>query len=269
MEPTLGTAGCRPRRARYPTSPPGMRRITHAGPGRHCMTWRKRLQRGRSYRRQMTSTGLSLLAGIASTMIFAVSVLPMVVKAWRTRDLRSYSRGHLVLANVGNGVHSVYVWDLPPGPIWALHGFYLVTSALMLAWKIRYPAQPAATPRPANRPVQPARVILTGRDRCVLPSTGMADAPAGTALVRDANPPGSLGRCGRPSMPSPTPRRRGGVQSVWAAGKSALRARPPRAADAALTDALAVPAGPGPLALSPRGRRITSVRGRHRTSRPH
>jgi hypothetical protein len=86
----------------------------------------------------MTSTGIPVLAGIASTTIFAASVLPMVVKARRSRDLRSYSRGNLVLANIGNGVHSVYVFDLPPGPIWALHGFYLVTSALMLVWSVRY-----------------------------------------------------------------------------------------------------------------------------------
>ena len=86
----------------------------------------------------MTSTGIPVLAGIASTIIFAASVLPMLVKAWQTRDLRSYSRGNLVLANIGNGVHSVYVFDLPPGPIWALHGFYLVTSALMLLWSVRY-----------------------------------------------------------------------------------------------------------------------------------
>jgi hypothetical protein len=85
----------------------------------------------------MTST-IPLLAGALSTMTFAASVLPMVVKAWRTRDLRSYSRGHLVLANVGNGVHSVYVFHLPPGPIWVLHTFYVVTSALMLVWNIRY-----------------------------------------------------------------------------------------------------------------------------------
>lgn len=86
----------------------------------------------------MTSTGIPVLAGIASTVIFAASTLPMLIKAWQTQDLRSYSRGNLVLANLGNGVHSVYVFDLPPGPIWALHSFYLVTSALMLLWSIRY-----------------------------------------------------------------------------------------------------------------------------------
>lgn len=37
-------------------------------------------------------------------------------------------------ANVGNGVQSVYVVSLPVGPIWFLHGFYLVTTALMLVW---------------------------------------------------------------------------------------------------------------------------------------
>lgn len=81
-----------------------------------------------------------MLAGIASTAVFASSMLPMLVKAHRTRDLASYSLGNIVLANVGNAVHSVYVFSLPPGPIWALHGFYLVTSALMLVWLFRYGA---------------------------------------------------------------------------------------------------------------------------------
>lgn len=78
------------------------------------------------------TASIPMLAGIASTVIFAASALPMLVKARRTMDLRSYSPGHLVLANVGNAVHSIYVLALPVGPIWALHGFYVVTSALML-----------------------------------------------------------------------------------------------------------------------------------------
>jgi hypothetical protein len=97
----------------------------------------KRVVQGRAYRHGMT-TGIPVLAGIASTIVFAASVLPMVVKAWQTRDLRSYSRGNLVLANIGNGVHSVYVFALPRGPIWVLHSFYVVTSALMLLWSVRY-----------------------------------------------------------------------------------------------------------------------------------
>ena len=67
----------------------------------------------------------------------------MLIKAARTKELRSYSRGNLVLANVGNGVHSIYVVQLPPGPIWALHGFYIVTSALMLCGiAVRQPLVP-------------------------------------------------------------------------------------------------------------------------------
>ena len=62
----------------------------------------------------------------------------MLVKAVRTRDLASYSLGNLFLANLGNVVHSVYVFSLPTGPIWALHGFYLLTSAFMLAMYLRH-----------------------------------------------------------------------------------------------------------------------------------
>src|SRR3712207_6809072 len=85
---------------------------------------------------------LAILAGTASTVLFAASVLPMLVKAARTRDLSSYSRGNLVLANVGNLVHSVYVAQLPAGPIWALHSFYVLTSALMLVWHLHYARTP-------------------------------------------------------------------------------------------------------------------------------
>lgn len=79
------------------------------------------------------SPELSIIAGSASTLIFAASVLPMALKALRTGDLSSYSLGHLVLANVGNAVHSLYIYHLPVGPIWALHTFYLLSSGLMLA----------------------------------------------------------------------------------------------------------------------------------------
>lgn len=62
----------------------------------------------------------------------------MLVKAARTRDLASYSPGNLVLSNVANAVHSIYVFNLPAGPIWALHIAYILASALMLAWWLRY-----------------------------------------------------------------------------------------------------------------------------------
>ena len=61
-------------------------------------------------------SNLPILAGMASTVIFAASTLPMLVKAHRTRDLSSYSLGNMLLANVGNAVHSVYVFSLPAGP---------------------------------------------------------------------------------------------------------------------------------------------------------
>jgi uncharacterized protein with PQ loop repeat len=83
-------------------------------------------------------TSLPVIAGIASTIIFAASTLPMLVKAYRTRDLSSYSLGNMLLANVGNVVHSVYVVSLPPGPVWVLHGFYLISTGLMLVWFLRH-----------------------------------------------------------------------------------------------------------------------------------
>jgi hypothetical protein len=83
-------------------------------------------------------SSVPFLAGIASTTIFAASTLPMLVKAYRTRDLTSYSLGNILLANVGNAVHSVYVFSLPPGPLWVLHAFYLSTTAWMLVWFFRY-----------------------------------------------------------------------------------------------------------------------------------
>ena len=82
-------------------------------------------------------TTLPMLAGTAATIVFVASVLPMLHKAFRTRDLSSYSFGNIALANLGNAVHSVYVFSLPPGPIWVLHTFYLVSSGLMLCWYLR------------------------------------------------------------------------------------------------------------------------------------
>lgn len=81
---------------------------------------------------------LPILAGTLSTVLFAVGMLPMLAKAARTRDLASYSLGNLVLSNVANAVHSIYVFNLPAGPIWVLHLAYVLASALMLAWWVRY-----------------------------------------------------------------------------------------------------------------------------------
>jgi hypothetical protein len=106
---------------------------------------------------------VAMLAGSLSTAVFVGSTLPMLAKALRSRDLTSYSTGNLVLANVGNSLYSVYVFQLPLGPIWFLHGFYLLTSGLMLFWSRRFapPARPGPTdpdapdastcPRPSER----------------------------------------------------------------------------------------------------------------------
>jgi hypothetical protein len=81
---------------------------------------------------------LPIIAGTVSTVIFATSMLPMLIKARRTRDLASYSLGNILLSNLGNLVHSVYVFSLPAGPVWALHGFYLVATGLLLLWYLRF-----------------------------------------------------------------------------------------------------------------------------------
>ena len=81
---------------------------------------------------------VAILAGVTSTGLFAMSYLPMLVKAARTKDLTSYSLGNLAITNAGNLVHSVYVFSLPMGPIWFLHGFYLVACGLMLGWFLHY-----------------------------------------------------------------------------------------------------------------------------------
>nr|MBN1230146.1 hypothetical protein [Anaerolineae bacterium] len=81
---------------------------------------------------------LSVVAGMVSSAIFVTSTFPMLIKALRTKDLGSYSLTQMVMTNVGNLIHSVYVFSLPVGPIWALHSFYLITTALMLAWYVRF-----------------------------------------------------------------------------------------------------------------------------------
>jgi hypothetical protein len=91
---------------------------------------------------------LPLLAGLVSTAIFVTSMVPMLRRALRTRDLHSYSPGQILLSNVGNAVHTVYVLHLPPGPIWLLHGFYVVSALLMLVWYARYEWRPLAREEP-------------------------------------------------------------------------------------------------------------------------
>ena len=114
----------------------------------------------------MTSS-IPIAAGVVATVVFAASALPMLGKAVRTKDLTSYSRANLVMANVGNLFYSVYVFNLPPGPIWLLHSFYLASSALMLLWSLRYAA---ASHTGDTTPEVTTPTPITGSQPCT-PST--------------------------------------------------------------------------------------------------
>ena len=79
-----------------------------------------------------------LLAGTLSSIIFVGSNFPMISKALRTRDLASYSLGHIGLANAGNLLYWLYVSALPVGPIWFLHAFNTLVAMLMLGLYLRH-----------------------------------------------------------------------------------------------------------------------------------
>ena len=68
----------------------------------------------------------------------------MLLKAYRTKDLRSYSLGNIALVNAGNLLYWLYVGGLPFGPVWLLHSFYTLTMILLLLWYLRYQSKFAA-----------------------------------------------------------------------------------------------------------------------------
>jgi len=81
---------------------------------------------------------LQVFAGFTSTAMFVSSNLPMLLKAYKTKNLKSYSLGHIVLGNLGNLVYWLYIASLPFGPVWILQGFFTLSAALMLFWYLRY-----------------------------------------------------------------------------------------------------------------------------------
>jgi len=95
---------------------------------------------------------IPIVAGTVSTVVFAVSNLPMLRKALRTRDVSSYSLSSLVMINSANVLYSLYVFTLPVGPIWALHTFYLVSCAIMLVLCLRQRRSAADHAVPLRRP---------------------------------------------------------------------------------------------------------------------
>ena len=128
-------------------------------------------------------TNIPILAGTISTFMFATSTMPMLVKAFRTKDLHSYSLGNILTANVGNLVHALYVYSLPPGPIWLLHTFHLVTTGLMLAWYLRYE-------RPFRLPSLRQRLVPATPHLRVTASEPVG-APVSTGIPRPITPTGA------------------------------------------------------------------------------
>ena len=86
----------------------------------------------------MHSPSLSILAGFASSIIFISSNLPMLFKAFKTKDLSSYSPWHLALGTLGNTIYWLYVISLPLGPVWFLQAFFTMASASMFFCYLRY-----------------------------------------------------------------------------------------------------------------------------------
>jgi uncharacterized protein with PQ loop repeat len=82
--------------------------------------------------------GLQLFSSSFSSILFMIGTLPMVVKAFKTRDLRSYSLGNILLSNLSNFIYWIYQAGLPFGPAWFLHGFNTVTTLLMLILYLRH-----------------------------------------------------------------------------------------------------------------------------------
>lgn len=86
----------------------------------------------------MNAKAFQMIAGSISSLMFITANIPMLVKAYRTKDLHSYSLSNIVLVNIGNLVYWFYVSSLPFGPIWLLHSFYTLTMIVLLFWFIRY-----------------------------------------------------------------------------------------------------------------------------------
>jgi len=62
----------------------------------------------------------------------------MLFKAFKTKDLSSYSLWHLAQGTLGNMIYWLYVISLPIGPVWLLQAFFTMTSASMLFCYLRF-----------------------------------------------------------------------------------------------------------------------------------
>jgi hypothetical protein len=86
----------------------------------------------------MNTEQISLIAGLVSSFIFISSNFPMLWKAYKTKDMHSYSWLNIFLANAGNLIYWLYIISLPLGPVWLLHIFYTITSILMLTMYLHF-----------------------------------------------------------------------------------------------------------------------------------
>ena len=83
-----------------------------------------------------------ILAGALSSLIFIGGTLSMLWKAWKTRDMASYSVSGLALNTFGNLMNWFYVLSLPLGPIYFLHGFHTIATGFMLIGSMVYRHHP-------------------------------------------------------------------------------------------------------------------------------
>jgi hypothetical protein len=90
-------------------------------------------------------------AGAISPTIFALSTLPMLFTALRTKDLSSYSLSNILFANLGSIGHSLDVFSLLADPIWLRPSFYLVATSLMRSCYLRYQHHSPGRPQPGAR----------------------------------------------------------------------------------------------------------------------
>ncbi len=86
----------------------------------------------------MNMQTVQIVAGSISSFLFITSNVPMLLKAFKTKNMRSYSLTNILLNNVGNLIYWLYISSFPLGPIWVMHTFYTLTTALMLVWYLRY-----------------------------------------------------------------------------------------------------------------------------------
>lgn len=86
----------------------------------------------------MDIRSLQVFAGFTSTAMFVTGNLPMLFKAYKTKNLKSYSFGHIALGTLGNLIYWLYIASLPFGPVWILQAFFTLSSLLMLFWYLRY-----------------------------------------------------------------------------------------------------------------------------------